>query len=69
MRIICDQCEQPISGTVKRVSGHFNLHPDCLLDSAEELSTSNLSSHQPSMVALIKWKQNALLSAPVSNFK
>ena len=30
MRIICDHCDRPISGTVKRFPGNFNLHPDCL---------------------------------------
>jgi hypothetical protein len=30
MRIICDHCDRPISGTVKRLPGNFNLHPDCL---------------------------------------
>ena len=71
MRIICDQCEQPISGTVKRVSGNFNLHPDCLIQFAEELNSSNLSARpdrELSMAALVRWKQNAL-SSPVSNFK
>ncbi len=31
MRIICDHCIRPISGTVKRLAGNFNLHPDCLV--------------------------------------
>jgi len=30
MRIICDHCSQPVSGTVERVPGNLNLHPDCL---------------------------------------
>ncbi len=30
MRIICDHCYSPISGTVKRLAGNFNLHPDCM---------------------------------------
>ncbi len=30
MRIICDHCNRSISGTVKRLAGNFNLHPDCL---------------------------------------
>ncbi len=30
MRIICDHCNRPISGTVKKLAGNFNLHPDCL---------------------------------------
>ena len=32
MRIICDHCVRPISGTVKRLAGNFNLHPDCLVE-------------------------------------
>lgn len=31
MRIICDHCDDPISGTVKRLAGSLNLHPDCLV--------------------------------------
>jgi hypothetical protein len=72
MRIICDQCDQPISGTVKRVSGILNLHPDCLIDSAEELNTSNLSPRPGkhfSMAALVQWKQAALVPSLASNFK
>ncbi|CAN5848449.1 hypothetical protein BH18ACI4_BH18ACI4_17300 [soil metagenome] len=30
MLIICDHCSRPISGTVERVTGNFNLHRDCL---------------------------------------
>ena len=71
MLIICDQCNQPISGTVKRVPGHFNLHPDCLIHSAEELNTANLSPRlgKQSSMALIRWKQNTLVASTVSNFK
>lgn len=72
MRIICDQCDQPIYGTVKKVSGNFNLHPECLIHCAEELGTANVSPHlgqQSSTVALTRWKQNALVAASVSNFK
>lgn len=36
MRIICDHCSRPISGTVKRVAGNFNLHPDCLAQLGKE---------------------------------
>ena len=65
MRIICDQCDQPISGIVKRFSGNFNLHPDCLEQFAGELNTSNPStrpSQESSMAALVRWKQDALVS-------
>ena len=30
MRIICDECGYPVSGTVKRTAGNLNLHPECL---------------------------------------
>jgi hypothetical protein len=36
MRIICDHCGRPMSGTVERVSGNFNLHPDCLAQLGKE---------------------------------
>jgi hypothetical protein len=36
MRIICDHCGSPISGTVKRVPGNFTLHPDCLAQLGKE---------------------------------
>jgi len=32
MRIICDHCSRPISGTVKKLTGNFNFHPDCLAE-------------------------------------
>jgi hypothetical protein len=31
MRIICDHCDDPITGTVRRLAGNLNLHPDCLV--------------------------------------
>jgi hypothetical protein len=36
MRIICDHCIRPISGTVKRLAGNFNLHPHCLTQLGKE---------------------------------
>ncbi|HKR61337.1 MAG TPA: hypothetical protein VJS64_16575 [Pyrinomonadaceae bacterium] len=36
MRIICDHCGEPVAGTVKRVAGNLNLHPDCLAQLGEE---------------------------------
>jgi hypothetical protein len=36
MRIICDHCSRPISGTVKRTAEKLNLHPDCLAELAKE---------------------------------
>ena len=32
MRIICDHCSRPITGTVKRIAGNLNFHPDCLAE-------------------------------------
>ncbi len=32
MKIICDHCTKDIAGTVKRVPGNFNLHPQCLTE-------------------------------------
>jgi hypothetical protein len=29
MRILCDRCSRPISGTVKKIAGSFNFHPNC----------------------------------------
>jgi hypothetical protein len=29
MRIVCDHCSLPISGTVKKTTGNMNLHPEC----------------------------------------
>ena len=36
MRIICDHCSRPISGTVKKLAGNFNFHPDCLAELVKE---------------------------------
>ena len=36
MRIICDHCGYPVTGTVKRTAGNLNLHPDCLAQLGEE---------------------------------
>ena len=65
MRIICDQCNQPISGTVKRVTGNFNLHPHCLTQFIGELNTARLSTRsvtESSIPALVRSRQNALAS-------
>jgi len=45
MRIICDHCNRPISGTVKRLAGNFNLHPDCLAYLGKQ------TRHQPTAVS------------------
>ena len=41
MRIICDHCSRPISGTVKSGAGNFNLHPDCLAQLDKQAKESN----------------------------
>lgn len=44
MRIICDHCSQPISGTVKRVAGNINLHLACAEVSIEAKQESTAVS-------------------------
>ena len=62
MRIICDHCSRPISGTVKREAGNFNLHPDCpaQLDNQAKHESTALSclSHESLANALVPWKEN-----------
>jgi hypothetical protein len=64
MRIICDHCSRQISGTVKRLAGNFNLHPDCLDRSAKELkhesNTAQWTSQEASFGTLVEWKRNTL---------
>jgi hypothetical protein len=38
MRIICDYCSRPISGTVKRMVGNFNIHPECLAQLVKQVN-------------------------------
>ena len=45
MRIICDQCDRPIAGTVERSSGNFNLHPECVTPFTEQTTPANTASH------------------------
>src|SRR4029078_12859620 len=45
MRIICDQCDQPIAGTVERTSGNFNLHPACVTQFTQLTKPSEAASH------------------------
>ena len=56
MRIICDHCERPISGTVKQLAGNFNLHPDCMTELGKETRHKSpaflLPGHQPLVSAL-----------------
>lgn len=57
VRIICDHCNHPVFGTVKRVSGNLNLHPQCLAQLGSETkqqSTSVWGRSQESSFALNK---------------
>jgi hypothetical protein len=63
MRIICDHCDKPINGTVKKVSGNYNLHPDCFDQFSEALGASTVRVTESSVVKLVKWKQNAIVSS------
>jgi len=59
MRIICDHCSRPISGTVKRVAGNFNLHPDCqaqLSKEARQATAVSCLSQEFSIGTLEEWK-------------
>jgi hypothetical protein len=60
MRIICDHCSFPISGTVKRVAGNFNLHPDCLAQLSKEAKHDSTGvscrNQEPSVGTLVEWK-------------
>ena len=62
MRIICDHCDLRISGTVKRLPGNFNLHPDCFAqfdkDFEHGLSAVTWNSQESSIGTLVEWKQS-----------
>ncbi len=66
MRIICDHCSRPISGTVKRLAGNFNFHPDCMLNSVKKQSMNTAVSwrSQESLVndASVEWNRPAVNS-------
>jgi hypothetical protein len=53
MRIICDHCERPISGTVKVLAGSFNLHPDCMTELGRERKPKPAASWQSPESTLI----------------
>jgi hypothetical protein len=63
MRIICDHCSRPISGTVKRLAGNFNLHPDCLTylgkQTRHQSTAVSLRSQEASICTLEEWKRSA----------
>ena len=65
MRIICDHCDRPISGTVKRFPGNFNLHPDCLaqFDKAPKHGSNAAAwaSQKYSIGTLVEWKESVLV--------
>jgi hypothetical protein len=65
MRIICDHCSLPISGTVKRLAGNFNLHPDCLAylgkETRRELTAVSGQSQEPSIGTLDEWQGAGLV--------
>jgi hypothetical protein len=71
MRIICDHCSQPVSGTVKRVPGNLNLHPDCLAhlrdEATQELMTLSPRRQELSFNPLPEWKGPALSLSPKLN--
>lgn len=48
MRIICDHCSHPVSGTVKKVAGNLNLHPECLGRLANEANQQATAITGPS---------------------
>ncbi|MBA3355730.1 MAG: hypothetical protein H0U18_07285 [Pyrinomonadaceae bacterium] len=60
MRIICDHCSRPISGTIKSEPGNFNLHPDCLTQlgkqAKHESTAVSWRSQKSSVSALLDWQ-------------
>lgn len=61
MRIICDHCSLPISGTVKRLAGTFNLHPECLAqlgkDPKRESTADSWQSQESSIGILLEGEE------------
>jgi hypothetical protein len=47
MRIICDHCDRPISGTVKRIPESLNFHADCLTELAKEAKEDTTAAMWP----------------------
>ena len=60
MRIICDHCGHPVSGTVKKVPGNLNLHPECVdrlgKESKPELTAVSWRSGESSISMLVERK-------------
>jgi len=61
MRIICDHCSRPMSGTVTRVAGNFNLHPDCLAQLAKQSNHESTAiagrSRESLVIAFVDWAE------------
>jgi hypothetical protein len=59
MRIICDHCDRPISGSVKRTPESLNFHADCLAELADEAkedtTAASWSSQEESVNAWSEW--------------
>ncbi len=64
MRIICDHCGYPLSGTVKKAPGKLNLHPECLVQLGREtnqvLTRVSWQSGESSMSMLLERKRSEL---------
>lgn len=60
MRIICDNCSRPIAGTVQRLAGNFNLHPDCLAQLEKEANHGSTAdprfSKESSRGTSVEWR-------------
>lgn len=60
MRIICDHCSKPVSGTVERIPGSLNLHPECLAlldkETKPELTAVSWRSGESSVSMLLQRK-------------
>ena len=60
MRIICDHCSNPVSGTVKKSPGNLNFHPECLAqltkESKPELTAVSWRSGDSSVSMLLERK-------------
>lgn len=61
MRIVCDYCEQLITGNVKVLAGTLNLHPDCFTELGKEpnrTSRAALWQCQDNSVALLESRRH-----------
>lgn len=71
MRIICDYCSKPVSGTLKRIPGSLNLHPECLAQLAKErepeLTAVSWRSGESAVSMLLKRKGNESGPSPADS--